>query len=337
MRSNHQKFISLWAFSESVFGGILHAMKIPFTGLFLSGFAVIFLSQIANSVENKTDIIKSTITVIVIKALISPNSPITAHFAVFIQGLFAFIFFASLRNNTLSIILLSLFSSIYSAFQKIFITTILFGMTFWNSIDDFMKYVLKIFGVNHFNYSFSLILVIIYLLIHLFGAIFFAIITIRIPIWLEKNSPRFKDINEFITPDEKINSQINFSKKRKKWYKKPSRVALLLFLVAISLLTVIDSSLEKIKFIDVMVMIVRASLILFVWFKFILPFTSKIVLSLVKKYNSLKFQQVNESIDLFPLFKKIIAYSWKINSDKNGLYRIKNFFRDVFVLLLMKT
>lgn len=337
MKSKHQKFIALWAFSESVFGGILHAMKIPFTGLFLSGFAVVFLTQIANSVERKIDIIKSTITVIGIKALVSPNSPITAHFAVFIQGLFAFTFFGFLRNNSLSIVLLSLFSSIYSAFQKIFVTTILFGMTFWNSIDDFMKYVLKIFGINDFNYSFSLILIIIYLLIHLFGAIFFAIITIRIPIWLEKNSPRFKDINEFVMPDERINSQINFSKKRKKWYKKPSRVALLLFLITISLLTVFDSSLEKIKFIDVMVMIVRASLILFVWFKFILPFTSKIVLSLVKKYNSLKFQQVSESIDLFPLFKKIIAYSWKINSDKNGLYRIKNFFRDTFVLLFMKT
>lgn len=337
MRSNHQKFIALWAFSESVFGGILHAMKIPFTGLFLSGFAVIFLTQIANSAENKIDIIKSTITVIVIKALISPNSPITAHFAVFIQGLFAFIFFASLRNYSLSIILLSLFSSIYSAFQKIFITTILFGMTFWNSIDDFIKYVLKIFGVSDFNYNFSLILVIIYLLIHLFGAIFFAIITIRIPIWLEKNSSRFKDINEFIMLDEKINSQMNFSKKRKKWYKKPSRIALFLFFVTISLLTLFDSSVEKIKFEDVIIMIVRASLILFVWFKFILPFTSKIILSLVKKYDSLKFQQLNESIDLFPLFKKIIAYSWKINADKNGLYRVKSFFRDAFVLLLMKT
>ncbi len=42
------KLILLWAFSESALGGMLHALRIPLTGLFVGGSAVIFISLIAH-------------------------------------------------------------------------------------------------------------------------------------------------------------------------------------------------------------------------------------------------------------------------------------------------
>ena len=42
------RITALWGFSEATLGGILHAFKIPFTGLFVGSAAVIFISLIAH-------------------------------------------------------------------------------------------------------------------------------------------------------------------------------------------------------------------------------------------------------------------------------------------------
>lgn len=81
------KINALWAFSESTFGGILHALKIPMRGIFLNAAAVLFISMIAYFSKNSKEILKSTLAVILIKASVSPHSPLTAYFAVAVQGL----------------------------------------------------------------------------------------------------------------------------------------------------------------------------------------------------------------------------------------------------------
>jgi hypothetical protein len=67
---------ALWAFSEAALGGVLHALRIPFTGLFIGGAAVIFLSLIAHFSSRKTAIIQSTLVVILIKGIVSPYTPL---------------------------------------------------------------------------------------------------------------------------------------------------------------------------------------------------------------------------------------------------------------------
>jgi len=37
----------LWALSESALGGLMHALKVPFTGFFVGGFAVLLLILIS--------------------------------------------------------------------------------------------------------------------------------------------------------------------------------------------------------------------------------------------------------------------------------------------------
>ncbi|MGB5288359.1 MAG: hypothetical protein WBN42_07680, partial [Ignavibacteriaceae bacterium] len=66
------KITALWAFSESAFGGILHALTIPLRGLFISSAAVLFISLIALFAKSNKDILKATIIVILIKAVVSP-------------------------------------------------------------------------------------------------------------------------------------------------------------------------------------------------------------------------------------------------------------------------
>lgn len=51
-----QRLTALWAFSESGLGGVVHALKIPFTGIMLGGFAVIIITLIAYFSEKSTSI-----------------------------------------------------------------------------------------------------------------------------------------------------------------------------------------------------------------------------------------------------------------------------------------
>ena len=52
------KITTLWAFSESAFGGILHALKIPMRGIILNSAAVLFISLIAYFSKNSKEIPK---------------------------------------------------------------------------------------------------------------------------------------------------------------------------------------------------------------------------------------------------------------------------------------
>ena len=96
------KITALWAFSESAFGGILHALTIPFRGLFIASAAVLFISLIALFSKSSKEILKATLIVILIKAVVSPHSPLTAYIAVSLQGMLGFSIF--LNKKILQII-----------------------------------------------------------------------------------------------------------------------------------------------------------------------------------------------------------------------------------------
>lgn len=326
------KYTALWAFSESVFGGILHAFKIPFTGLFLGGFAVIFLSLISDITESKKEILKVTSVVILVKLMLSPNSPLQAYLAVFIQGLFAFIVFSVFKSRSLSILLLSFLSSIWSAFQKIIVTTIVFGMTFWYSIDSFTLYLAKSMGISlNNNFSMSVLLISGYILIHLAGAIIFARLAIKFPEYLSKNSINEIKINY---KNFQLNTQNgnSFNKPKKKWYKKPSRVILVIFLLIVASVTYINPELGKVKFIDIVSMTIRALLVIYFWFQILSPLLVKLLLRIFKRKSELS--KVEELTSLFPEFKSMILYCWKVNSNLPKLKRIKKFLEDSLLLLL---
>ena len=133
------KITALWAFSESALGGILHTLSIPFRGIFISSSAVLFITLIALFSKSKKGILKSTLIVLLIKALVSPYTPLTAYFAVTIQGLLGYILFFSNSFFKLSAFLLGLFTLLFSGMQKIIVLTLVFGNTLWKSLNIFIS------------------------------------------------------------------------------------------------------------------------------------------------------------------------------------------------------
>jgi hypothetical protein len=114
------RLTALWALSESGLGGAMHAFKIPFTGFFLGGFAILIVCLIAYHSTNKWKaIIQATLLVILIKATASPQSPPMAYVAVAFQGLVGALFFSIMPFFRLAAIIFGMLASFEYCHSKV--------------------------------------------------------------------------------------------------------------------------------------------------------------------------------------------------------------------------
>ena len=153
------RLTALWAISESGLGGMMHAFKIPFTGFFLGGFAIVIIILMAYYSDKpfKT-ITQATLMVVIIKATASPHSPPMAYLAVFFQGICGAFCLAYIPWKKAGVILFGLLALLESAVQKFLITTLIFGKSVWEALDVFFLSIVKDFSLNPaFSFSFWLI------------------------------------------------------------------------------------------------------------------------------------------------------------------------------------
>lgn len=188
LNSNHntaKRLTALWAFSESGLGGVIHALKLPFSGFILAALAVAIMSLLANNSANAfKQILKSTLVVLMVKAMVSPHSPWPAYIAVSFQGLMGAIFYGVFKVNALSNMLVSAISLVESATQKIILTTLIFGKSFWQAINGMFDSLLKDFHLGDINFSWWIIIT--YVSIYTLWGIVFAIWLNRLPMRIDK-------------------------------------------------------------------------------------------------------------------------------------------------------
>lgn len=152
------RLTALWALSESGLGGFMHALKIPFTGFFLGGFAVVIIVLIAHYSRQKfRQVVQATILVILVKASVSPHSPPMAYIAVAFQGLSGALIL-QLPFKRLGAVIFGMTALFESAVQKFLVMTLIFGRSIWDALDLFFKGILKDFAIQpDFSFSFWLI------------------------------------------------------------------------------------------------------------------------------------------------------------------------------------
>lgn len=176
------KLVALWAFAESGLGGLMHALKIPFTGIVLGGFSVIMLILLSQSFEVKKRpflLFQYTLMVMLVKLIASPHSPAMAYIAVGFQGFAAWIFLGLMRSSKVTQLLFAVLAMLESATQKLLVTTFLYGKAFWDALDQFGSQVNKDFGFGK-EHSLSFFLISIYLGIYFFWGILLPFWTARI-------------------------------------------------------------------------------------------------------------------------------------------------------------
>lgn len=162
---------ALWAFVEVTLGGLLHAVRLPLTGLVVGGSAVAILCVMAlNSKNPWKDIFRATGVVLVVKAGASPHSPIPAYLAVSFQGFAAALVFSIIKNFKFASLLFAVLAMIESALQKLLTLVVMYGESLQDAINLFMGAIAKEVGLQNSvwlsNISGTALLVYLYVAIY---------------------------------------------------------------------------------------------------------------------------------------------------------------------------
>lgn len=138
-----ERLTALWALNEAGMGGLIHAIKIPFTGGVVGGIAVILISTIGFFSERKASaLLRATMVVLLIKAAVSPHTPIPAYLAVLFQGLAGSFLFGLLPWPRVAAVLLALLAFWQGALQKLVVMTLIYGRPLWDSVDALGRQIL---------------------------------------------------------------------------------------------------------------------------------------------------------------------------------------------------
>lgn len=329
------KITAIWAFSESAFGGILHALNVPFRGLFISAAAVLFITLIILFSKNSKEIFKSTIIVILIKALVSPHTPLTAYLAVSIQGLLGYLLFINKNFYRLSAMLLGILTLLFSAVQKLVVLTVLFGNTLWKSINIFIKQLSKEFfsiGLSS-DINYGHILIWAYITIHIAAGVFVGFYAGLLPKKLsyytqQISKTNFDELNIGIPQKDK-------KKKKKNWFQRPTGIIFLIISILLLLFSYLSPANSGIASWEIAIMLIRSVLLTVLWYALLAPIVKRLFQKYLSKKKSIYAQEIDEIMNLFPHFRNIVSYCWKNSSDKKGFKRIHYFISTSFYYLLL--
>lgn len=320
-----QRLTALWALSESGLGGMMFALKIPFTGFFVGGFAIIMLGLIAFfSNNNQQQIIKSTIIVLMVKAAVSPHSPLPAYLAVAFQGLSAALFFSLFSHKTACIIL-GMVSMAESAIQKIITLTILFGKKLWEAIDALFVQITKEFSIAwHKDYSLWLIGIYIILFI-IWGAIVGRWAS-KIPQYISEKEDAV--LNDYENVKQHTISVKSISASKRKTKRIIYFTAILIFIVGVFLIS--GSSRNTVLFI-----LGRSiATLLFIYFIFS-PLTKWLLQKWLNQRPDVQKKEAEQIINWLPQMKTFAAISYTIAANEaNYFKRLRKFIIYLIILSL---
>ena len=317
-----------------MFGGILHLLKIPFTGLFIGSAAVIYICLLARNSKSSSAILRATLIVLLVKAFVSPYTPITAYFAVTVQGILGYFLFSIKGFEKPIAPIFGLIAITLSGLQKVILLTLLFGNTLWKSIDEFALFVLRQFNLSqNLPASISMIIIGIYLALHMSAGFFAGIISLRIPGWFKNNRFETPSIISNYETDTDIFKKKN-SKRKKSWWNKKSGLAIIVFGITLVIMSFVFPQFGKNKAVEIIIMFARSIIITLIWFYLLSPLILKWFKKFVGKKQSGYSTEINAVINLFPSFKNITAYVYEQVKSEPILKRIKKFALMWFVLML---
>ena len=331
-RSPIQRLTAFWAFSEAGLGGVLHLTRLPFKGILIAGAATLFITLITQFSKIKGNILRSTVLVIVVKFLVSPYTPITAAIAVFAQGLLGELFFSSQRFRKILIPAFSIFIQFITAVQKILIVTILFGQNFWIAVDDLANSILNQFTKVE-RIEFSYLIIVIYIAVHVVAGLLVGLFILKLIKYLnEAETTGGEKIIEFKPTEFSVTNAAS----KKHWFQKPSGLIILIFVLVVLGLSFFLPDWTKSNFVDIILMIVRAIIIIALWYILLAPMLRKILSKLLSKHKTKRLEEIDDILQFFPMLKQIVIFSWNNSKSYRGIKRIKTFIFRVILYALAR-
>ncbi|MFI5132696.1 MAG: hypothetical protein ACHQEB_00085 [Chitinophagales bacterium] len=324
----YYRLIALWVLCEAMLGGIIHAVRIPVSGLIIGGCAVVCICLIAFYVPAKGAIIKATIMVAIFKMMLSPQSPPLAYFAVFFQGLMGELLFWNRNFYRVSCLLLGLIALLESGLQRILVLTIVYGSNFWKAINDFINELTR--QKNFTNYS--LLVAGGYVALHIIAGILIGWWAGLIPkkrmIWENREKQ-----NEDETASKE--KSIPIRKKRKNWLKKGALITwiCLILVYCQSYFKIGNPILPS----DLPLQIfIRSVIIILGWYFAIGPLISYLLKVWLQKNQLRSKEEIQRIVQLLPDIQELITTSWQKTKRKRGIKRMIHFAENVLIKILEK-
>ncbi len=323
----YYRLITLWVICEAFAGGIMHAAKLPFTGLMVSSLAVTCIILIGYYVPTRSAIIKATVIVAIFKMMLSPYSPPTAYIAVFFQGMMGQLLIRKHGYFNIAAIILAILALVESAIQRILVLVIVYGNDLWKAINLFIQKLTK--EKDPTNYSF--IIAVSYILLHALIGIFVGIYAAR----LAKGSSGWKNMYADLVIDKnELKTEIEINKNRNRKKIKILFVFTWLVLLALYIQSYWDPKHAFIPSGIVINIILRSVLILLSWFLIFSPLLMLLIKKLLRSQQIQNKQEINEVMLLLPQTRYIFKRSFILSENKKGPARIKLFFKILLINIL---
>lgn len=288
---------------ECSLGGLAHALKLPFTALYVGGGSMFCILLIARYVEAKK-IFQALTSILSIKFLLNPHSPIGAYLAVSFQAFLGYVLFRCFPFFRLNAILLFCLGFLESAFQKVLILSFLYGRSLYKALDKVLQDFSSLLNLDFTPNTFSLFA--LYVLFYGLAGLLMGLGASKYVLFLEQKTwqttyklTEATWASTTFQPPQRKHKRIYFS---------------LLFLFL--LLAFLHFSGEKISWLEFMLSVLA---ILF-WFSGALGY---LLLPLLKKQS---WRQQKEIIDFLPQIRAI----WYLSKER---VKMLSFPRNVFVFL----
>ena len=82
-------------------------------------------------------------------------------------------------------------------------------------------------------------------------------------------------------------------------------------------------------------MLIRSVLIIVIWYFLVAPIMKKLFQKFLANKKAAYLDEMNEILEMFPKFRRVVSYCWKNSLHKKGLSRIKYFLSTSFYYLLL--
>ncbi len=312
-----KSLILLWAFAETSIGGVLHALKLPFTGILVGGIAVISIALIGFYQKPGTnEILRALIIVLMAKLLVSPHSPWQAYIAVAFQGYIGSLIYRSNSNFKVKTMMFATLALFESAIQKLLVALIIFGNDFFSSLDIAANSVVGSMGWNP-EFSFVYTVFGTYIFLHLLTGIILGFWIPRIP----------DDVAGFRMPELDFDPVTSETKMKK--YKKRIWITTGVF---IAILLTLKWLIPDTPSMVLVYMFVRALLISLILVFVVGPLIKNWVKRWIQRKN-IDATSWNDIIDMLPRFSlKAFAVLKYVQQQFSGLARIRYFLLGIIVV-----
>lgn len=317
------RITALWVICEAFAGGMMHAAKIPFTGMIVSGLAVCCIALLAWHVPGRGNILKATIIVAIFKLLLSPHSPPTAYIAVFFQGLMGQLFLQNKKWFVPATIFVAAISLAESAMQRLLVLWIVYGEDFFKAVNGFIQ---KTTGDKTIN-NYSMMVAAGYMLIHI-------VVGMLIGWWISKtirNMETWKaDKERFLfkpQEDFSVSAATTAKKKKRRLFFIVFSICLLIFYI----LTLIKPGWAPLPGGKIAALFLRSVVILLLWYFIFSPLLMGFIKKQLQRRQAQNKEAFDHTMQVLPEMKAIFQQAWTASQQKKGLGRILLFVQIVLL------